>query len=567
MRRSKGQLLLWLVVVAVVFWAGNRLSEAVRDQYAAHVPVTEIAGALPHALTQDVWRVSTDRVDLIVGAVAVGMLLLIALYRLSGRANTRPGEEQGSAAWGSSRDIAPLSDRSEAKRLDFTRSEALSIDTRRTGRNLNVLVLGASGTGKTRSYVLPNLATVEMSTAVTDPKGEIFKAAAGGLQSRGYAVRVFNLIDLHRSDHFNPMAYFDPEQPETSIVQLTETIMLNTSGERVSGDGFWERAERALLTSLVAFVWATTAESTTTQPSLVDVVDLQKQMAASESKSDQFKSDVDLQFEAAQELVDEWAAGSDHDDPEQEQVMNVLDFACRQYRVFTQGAGETKKGIIISLGVRLAPLDMHDLRAVMADDTIALDTIGLEPAALFLEIPDTHTTFRFVAAMFWQCLFAANVYLADHEEAGTLPIPVHCYLDEFANIGKIPSFPQVVSTIRSRGLSASIIVQAFSQGKALWRDDWATIVSNCDTVLYLGGRDAETTKWLSEQIGDETVTSEETSRSYGMSGQWTRSQRLVKRQLMTPDEIARMPNEQAIVLIRGLRPFRSAKARMVTQAA
>lgn len=396
-----------------------------------------------------------------------------------------------------------------------------------------------------------------MSKAITDPKGEIYRRSALKLAEAGYQVRVFNLVDPARSGHFNAMAYFDDTQPEASIAQLTECIITNTSAEKAGGDGFWERAERALLNALIAYVWATTSGG---EPSLVDVVDLHKQMAASEGKdAETFHSVVDDRFEVAHQLIDAWRSAPSGD--ENETVMKVLEFACRQYQVFKQGAGETKKSIIISLGVRLAPLDMSDVRRIIADDDLAIDQIGYEPTALFLCIPDTHQTFKFLAAMFWQSLFEKNVYLADHEESGELPVPLHCFLDEFANIGKIPGFPIVMSTIRSRGISASVIVQSYKQGQALWKDDWPTIVANCDSILYLGGRDLDTLKWLSSLIGDETVTTEDVSRTYGTTGSWTRSQRTVKRALMTPDEIGVMSNDLAILLVRGLRPFKSPKVR------
>lgn len=559
---GRAAVILTVIGAAIVFWLANRITEHVRDHLAAGRPAATMLDGLTAAITATPWHLSLERTDLIGGAAAAVLLLLIIMYQVTGRTNRRPGEEQGSAAWGSARDIAPLSTKDASQRIQLTATEALSIDTRRTGRNINVCVVGASGTGKTRGYVLPNLEQVAMSKAVTDPKGEIYRQAGRHLADAGYRVDVFNLVDLTHSAHFNPFAYFDPQQPEASIAQLTECIIANTSTERASGDGFWERAERALLSALIAYVWATKPEDQGSEPSLVDVVDLQKQMAASEQNSDKFHSEVDDRFAVARELVEQWRQEPNSD--ADEGVMKVLEFAVRQYRTFEQGAGETKKSIIISLGVRLAPLDMSDVRTIIADDTIRLDEIGYERTALFLAIPDTHQTFKFLAAMFWQSLFEKNVYLADHEDSGQLPIGVHCFLDEFANIGKIPSFPIVISTIRSRGISASIIVQSYKQGQALWKDDWPTIVANCDSILFLGGRDLDTNKWLSSLIGDETVTTEDISRSYGLTGSWTRAQHSVKRALMTPDEIGVMPNSLALLLIRGLRPFRSPKVKIRT---
>lgn len=542
----------------IVFWAANRAAEHIRQHLAAGRPAATMLDGLVDAISGQPWRLSMAQPDLIAGAAAVGLVVLVLAYKLGGRQNTRPGQEHGSAAWARPRDMAPLSAKDLTHCIQLTASEALSIDTRATGRNLNVCVIGASGTGKTRGYVMPNLETVAMSKAVTDPKGEIFRRSAPRLRAAGVKVRVFNLVDPASSGHFNAMRYFDAEQPEASIAQLVECIITNTSSVQAGGDGFWERAERALLSALIAYVWATKAGS---EPSLADVVDLHKLMAASEGQdAERFASEVDDRFAVARWVVDAWRAAPDiEDDPT---VMKVLEFACRQYRVFEQGAGETKKSIIISLGVRLAPLDMSDVRQIIADDDLAIDDIGYEPTALFLCIPDTHQTFKFLAAMFWQSLFEKNLYLADHEKSGELPVPVHCFLDEFANIGKIPSFPIVISTIRSRGISASVIVQSFKQGQALWRDDWQTIVANCDSILYLGGRDLDTTKWLSALIGEETVTTEDVSRTYGVSGSWTKSQRTVKRALMTPDEIGVMSNDLAILLVRGLLPFKSAKVKM-----
>lgn len=556
---TAGRVVMSVIGCLLLFYMGNRITEHVRLSLAAGVEINDMLPSLPAALLADPLRVSLDQLDLIVGAALAMVGFLGALYSMNNKLNTRPGEEQGSAAWAQPRDIAPFTDKRRSRRLQLTRTEALSIDTRKTQRNLNVLVLGASGTRKTRSYVMPNLMEVELSAAVTDPKGEIYRETAPQLEARGHKVRTVNLVDLLKSDCFNPFDYFSETEPETSIAQMVETIIMNTSGKDAKGDGFWERAERALLTALVAYVWATVPRADGKEPNLPAVLDLQKGMQGSESNPDQMTSDTDLCFAAARQIVDEWRTAPGDED---ETTMKVLDFACRQYRVYEQGPAETRMSVVISLGVRLAPLDMHDVRRILSTDTVALDRLGFELTTLFLQIPDTHTTFRFIAAMFWQSLFEKNLYQADHQPTGTLPVPVHAFLDEFANIGKIPGFEQLMATIRSRGMSASIVVQSYSQGKAIWKEDWDTIVANCDTTLFLGGRDLETGKWLSQLLGDETVISREVSRSYGSSGSMTRSDRTVKRALMTPDEIGRLPNNQALVLIRGLRPFKSQKVKI-----
>lgn len=546
-----------LLTIGIVFYLTNRFSEFVRAQLASS-KLSDSLRDFPASIWSNPWHISMHRIDLYVGGGALIIVLLAIMYHWAGKTNTRPGEEHGSAAWAKPRDIAPFTTKQKNCRLQLTATEALSVDTYATQRNLNVLVIGAPGTGKTRGYVLPNLDSIDgISFACTDPKGEIYRTMRASLEARGINVRTLNLIDLRESARFNPLVYFSETDPETSVAQLADCIIANTAGKNRS-DGFWERAERALLTALIAYAWATSPEDH--EPSLLDVIDLHKDMEGSESNPDQFTSDTDLKMEAAREIVEQWQNNSPEFANFDPSVLKMLAFATRQYRVYQQGPAETRLSVVISLGVRLAPLDMHDVRDILHDDTIALDQIGKEPTALFLQIPDSHATFKFVAAMFWQSLFEKNIYIADHTEDGRLPVPLHCFLDEFANIGKIPQFEIVISTIRSRAISTSVIVQAYSQGKALWNDAWDTIVGNCDTILFLGGRDAQTTDWLSKQLGDETITMEEVSQNYGASGSRTKAQRTLKRALLTPDEIGRLPNDEALLLIRGLRPFRSKKA-------
>ena len=557
---TKGKLAATVIGAAAAFYITNRGVEFGRAQWAEGAELSSKLAEFPGWLFGSLFRLSHDSIDLAVAAAVAVLIVLIAFYNMGGRKNTRQGEEHGSAAWAKPGDIKPFTSKNPAERLQLTATEALALDTHKTRRNLNVAVFGASGTGKTRGYVLPNLDTIEsMSFACTDPKGEIYRMMRGPLENRGVKVRTFNLVDLRESFRFNPLSYFSDTDPETSVAQLTECIIANTTGKESRGDGFWERAERALLTALIAYIWATKPD-----PNLPDVVDLHKEMEGSEDSPDDVTSDTDLKMEAARGIIKEWqenpAAFADDDAA----VMKMLDFATRQYRVYQQGPAETRLSVIISLGVRLSPLDMHDVRDVLSADDIALDRIGTEPTALFLQIPDYHAAFRFLAAMFWQSLFEKNIYIADHTPGGALPVPVHCFLDEFANIGKIPGFEIIMATIRSRGISASVIVQAFAQGKSVWRDDWETIVGNCDSILFLGGRDAQTTEWLSKQLGDETITMDEYSQSYGVTGSRTKAQRTLKRALLTPDEIGRMSNDEAILLIRGLRPFRSRKATIRT---
>ncbi|MBR5951597.1 MAG: type IV secretory system conjugative DNA transfer family protein [Actinomycetaceae bacterium] len=548
---SKKKIVAMTLIALGMFWLGNHVTvwlRAALPYLMATDEATKQAGeaAAQAALEASLPFLSFDKPDLIGGAAGIVIALLIYLYNMGSRETRAVGEEHGSAAWGTPRDLKPYSESNPAKRLSFTKTENLSLDTRKTRRNLNVCVIGASGTGKTRSYMLPNIRKADMSKAITDPKGEIYRDTAQELQDKGYKIRAFNLVDFSQSDHFNPFVYFDPDNPETSIAQLAETIITNTSGgdmRQGKSEDFWDKAERALLTALMAYVYVWEPS-----PSLVDVIDLHKDISNKKGE----KGLTDLKFEDAAALLEN---GADNELNAQEKAL--LSYAVRQWRVYQQGSHETRQGIAISVGVRLAPLDMESVRNIIANDTIGLDAIGDkdDKTALYLIIPDTHQTFRFLAAMFWQTFFAQTIYKADHSEGGHLATPVHVYLDEFANIGRIANFPQFMATIRSRGLSVSLAVQNMAQGEAVWGKDWSTVVSNCDTVLFLGSRDEQTTQWVSKQLGDQTISYQTASVSKGMHGNYTQGEQITRRALMTPDEIATLDNNKAITLIRGLRPF------------
>lgn len=358
------------------------------------------------------------------------------------------------------------------------------------------------------------------------------------------------------------MEYIDPDQPEVDIATLAETVVNNTEGQKTHGaDKFWDRAERALLTALISYVYFTgnLGGAEDEPPSLIGVADLTKQLQASE-EDEGYESGVDRKMADVRAVLEDWSDLPGMSKDESDHVRDGLHFAAAQYRIFEQGAGETKKGVIVSVGVRLAVLDVPDVRRMLARDTLALDELGQEQGAVFCLLPDTHKTFKFVATLFWRALFNTNIYAADHAEDGRLPVPVQCYLDEFANIGVIPDFEQLISTIRSRGLSAAIILQALAQLKAMYRDHWETIVGNCDSTLFLGGTETSTLEWLSRRLGNETIKVEETSQSFGSHGSWSRSLRNVKRELMTPDELEQLPESECIYILRGVRPFLSRKA-------
>ncbi|MBW3090110.1 VirD4-like conjugal transfer protein, CD1115 family [Bifidobacterium miconisargentati] len=551
------RLLMPATLAVLLFWLANRISMQVRSNLSAGLGLARAIDGMFDGILTDPLRLSLDRTDLLAGVASILAAGLALLYRWSMRRDLREGEEHGSARWGTPADIKPFF-QDGRRNLLMTATESLGLDGRITQRNLNVLVIGSSGSGKTRRYVLPNLRQTNMSYAVTDPKGEIRAAVGSTLQGRGYGIRCLDLIDLDRSDRFNPMRYIDPRDPEAGILRLTENIISNTTGQgprHDSGDGFWERAERNLLTALTA--WVRFAER---EPDLTQVMDLLLLMDSSET-DETMVSDVDLMFEAARELVAEYRKAPERHDAESRQTLEGLDFAARQYRKFIQGAGETKRSIITSLGVRLSPLEVGSVRRLLSGDTIRLDEIMSRPTAVFLSLPDTEGTFSALAAIFYQCLFESNVYRADHadEASGAKRMQLHCFLDEFANIGRIPNFTRLIATIRSRGISCSVIIQNYAQGKAMYRDDWETIVGNCDSMLFLGGTETSTLEWVSKRLGFQTIDVMDDGESRGVNGTYNISWRRTKRELMQPDELGLLPTDECIYILRGVRPFRSRK--------
>lgn len=550
---SHGKTIFAVLLAAIGWWAGDKVSWQVRADAAAGMDPGSILGRFWLDLVNAPLHVSTHMTDMVVGLVVVAALALVWVYHYGARKATRPGEEQGSARWGRPGEIRPFVGNRRYDLL-FTRTESLSLDSRKTQRNLNALVIGSSGSGKSRYFVMPNLAQANTSYVVTDPKGEIMAAMGTQLRERGYEIRCLNLIDFARSDTFNPLAYFNPEQAEVDCAILTENFISNTTGSQKTGSNdFWEKAERALLTALIAYTYFTKGADGT----LLDVVDLLAQMSASE-QDENAMSEVDALFAATKEYVDDYTVNPSAYDAEAQAMLDGLRFACSQYNTYQQGAGETKKSIIISLGVRVAPLHMVSLRRILGSNSIQADRVGTRPTALFLVIPDTHQALNFLASIFYETFFERNMYLADHN-GGHLDVNVQCFMDEFANIGKMPSFERKIAVMRSRGISTSVILQNYSQGKALYRDDWETIVGNCDSLLFLGGNEQSTTEFVSKRLGKETITQEDTSEQRGSNGSWSRSFRSQGRDLLTPDEVSRLPGDECLYLLRGVAPFRSHK--------
>ena len=481
-------------------------------------------------------------IDLCVGVAAALLIRLIVYVKGKNAKKFRKNLEYGSARWGRPEDIAPYVDPKFENNVILSRTERLMMSNRpkdpKTARNKNVLVVGGSGSGKTRFFIKPNLLQCDskdfpVSFVVTDPKGSIGVECGEALLKHGYKLKFFNTINFSKSMRYNPMAYIHSEK---DVLKLVTALMTNTKGEGQGGDPFWDKAERLLLVSLIAYLHYEAPVEEQNFATLLEMLNV------SEAREDDenFKNPVDLMFDELEQK-----------DPNH--------FAVRQYKKYKLAAGKTAKSILISCGARLAPFDIAELRELMSYDELELDLVGDRKTALFVIISDTDDTFNFIVSIMYTQLFNLLCDRADDVYGGRLPIHVRCLLDEFANIGQIPKFEKLIATIRSREISASIILQSKSQLKAIYKDNADTIEGNCDTTLFLGGKEKTTLKEIAEILGKETIDLYNTSdtrgsqRSYGMNYQKT------GKELMSQDEIAVMDGGKCILQVRGVRPFFSNK--------
>lgn len=476
--------------------------------------------------------------DLLVGISVAGLVKLIVHSKGKNKKKYRQGKEYGSARWGESKDIAPYIDPKFENNVLITNTERLTMNSRpknpKYARNKNVLVIGGSGSGKTRFYVKPNLMQMHSSYVVTDPKGTLVLECGKMLYENGYDIKILNTINFKKSMKYNPFAYL---RSEKDILKLVQTIIANTKGDgEKAGEDFWVKAEKLYYTALIGYIYYEAPEEEKNFKTLLDMID------ASEVREDDetYMNPIDRLFEALEKK-----------DPSH--------FAVKQYKKYKLAAGKTAKSILISCGARLAPFDIRELRELMSEDELELDKIGDRKTALFVIISDTDDTFNFVVSIMYSQLFNLLCDKADDVYGGRLPVHVRCLLDEFANIGLIPKFEKLIATIRSREISASIILQAQSQLKAIYKDHADTIVGNCDSTLFLGGKEKTTVKELSETLGKETIdlynTSETRSnqKSFGLNYQKT------GKELMSQDEITVMDGGKCIYQLRGVRPFLSDK--------
>lgn len=538
--------------------------------------------------------------DLLFGLVLAGVMRLVLYVKSKNKKKFRQGEEYGSAVWGGEKDIEPYMDLScPENNVILTKTESLTMgkpSAPKFARNKNILVIGGSGSGKTRFFVKPNLMQMHSSYVVTDPKGTVL-VECGKMLERGrpkrvdgkivyqktpdgkykkddkgkyipvyepYKIKVFNTIDFAKSMHYNPFAYISKKNREKDILKFVEVLIKNTSSQQPSGDDFWVKAEKLLYTAYIALIFAMYPEDEWNFETLIDMIN------NSECREDdeEFKNSIDLEFE----IVECWLNHTKHDDPDvmadygdvfeaepDAEQRRMGAFALKQYKAYKLAAGKTAKSILISCSTRLAPFAIDEVLEITSYDELHLDKLGDELSALFIIISDTDATFNFLVAIMYSQLFNLLCTKADNSKGGKLTYHVRCLLDEFANIGEIPQFEKLIATIRSREISASIILQAKSQLKAIYKDNADTIEGNCDTMLFLGGKEKSTLKEISESLGKETIDSFNTSTNRGQSESYGMNYQKLGKELKSQDELAVMDGSKCILQVRGVRPFFSDK--------
>ena len=497
--------------------------------------IMSMMGTIPMAFANPL--PSLHPLDLLVGLCCGAGLRLAVYLRGKNAKKYRHGMEYGSARWGTPKDIEPFMAPKFADNIILTKTERLMMSNRppdpKNARNKNVLVVGGSGSGKTRFWLKPNLLQCHSSYVVTDPKGTIVLECGNTMLKNGYKVRILNTINFKKSMHYNPFSYVHSEK---DILKLVTTLMTNTKGEGSGGDPFWEKSERLLLTALIAYLHY---EAPVEEQNFATLLEMLNTMQVLED-DEEYQNPVDLLFE---ELAKK----------------KPNSFAGRQYKLYKLAAGKTAKSILISCGARLAPFDIQELRDLTMYDELQLDTLGDKKTALFLIMSDTDSTFNFLISMVYTQLFNLLCDKADDVYGGTLPIHVRCLIDECANIGQIPNLEKLVATIRSREISACLVLQARSQLKAIYKDNADTIVGNMDSQIFLGGSEPTTLKDLSEMLGKETIDAFNTSDTRGNSPSYGTTFQKMGHELLSRDELAVLDGGKCILQLRGVRPFLSDK--------
>ena len=518
------------------FYLGNIFSHHIRSYTGGDVIDKTLQGLLE--LNRMSFFPSLYLIDIFMGIGTAVLIKFIVYTKGKNAKKFRQGKEYGSARWGNRKDIEPYMDEKFQNNILLTKTERLSMNGRpsnpKYARNKNVLVIGGSGSGKTRFYVKPNLMQMHSSYCVTDPKGTIVLECGKMLEDNGYEIRILNTINFKKSMKYNPFSYIHSEK---DILKLVQTIIANTKGEgEKAGEDFWVKAEKLYYTALIAYIYYEAPKEEKNFATLLDMID------ASEVREDDenYKNPIDRLFEALEKK-------------------EPRHFAVKQYKKYKLAAGKTAKSILISCGARLAPFDIQELRDLMSEDELELDCLGDRKTALFVIISDTDDTFNFVVSIMYSQLFNLLCDKADDVYGGRLPVHVRFLLDEFANIGLIPKFEKLIATIRSREISASIILQAQSQLKAIYNDNADTIIGNCDSTLFLGGKEKTTLKELSETLGKETIDLYNISETKSNQNSFAMNYQKTGKDLMSQDEITVMDGGKCIFQLRGVRPFFSDK--------
>lgn len=520
-----------------IFWLADKLGQAFRLSTGANIGKKLMDAVNGLALLARDPLPSVHPRDLLAGIAGAAVIWLVVYFKKKNAKKWRKNIEYGSARWGTSEDIKPFVDPKPENNVILTATESLTMNSRpknpATARNKNCLIVGGSGSGKTRFWLKPNLLQLHSSYCVVDPKGSVLIECGNALKRAKYKIRVFNTINFSKSFHYNPFAYIHSEK---DILKLVNVLIANTKGDQKGGDAFWEKAETLLYCALIGYIHYEAPEDEQNMNTLVELINA---MDVREDDED-YKNPVDLMFDALE-------------------AVEPQHFAVRQYKKYKLAAGKTAKSILISCGARLAPFDIAEVREIMSYDELGLDTLGDQKTALFFIISDTDSTFNFLIAMAFTQLFNLLCEKADDVYGGRLPVHVRCLWDEAANTGQVPQLEKLCAVIRSREISMCLFLQAQSQLKALYKDNAETIIGNMDSVIFLGGREKTTLKDLVEVLGKESIDSYTTSDTRGTQRSYGTNYQKLGRELMTMDELATMDGGKCILQLRGVRPFLSSK--------
>ena len=549
----KTKIAFMLICGALVFGVGNNCAYNYM-----HSQATDIGGKL-ETVSTGLERIDKEFYIFDLKSLGAGSLCLFfyslgCIYAIFCKRNTMPGREHGSAEWGMAGDIAKYKDKKFDNNMLLTATEWMSLNTRQTMRNNNILVIGGSGSGKTRFFLKPNLLQMHCSYVITDPKGTVLNEVGKVLADAGYKIKVFNTVDFSKSMHYNPFSFI---KTEADIKVFVDILITSTKekGEK-SSDPFWENAERLLYMALIGYIIYELPEEEHNFASLLGLINAMEVREDDES----FMNAVDYAFEEIELGTRAFCEKRKLPFDEKKAIEpNPEHFALLQYKKYKMSAAKTAKSILISCGVRLSAFDIKEVRDMTMYDEMELSTLGDEKQILFIVIDDKVSTFNFLANFMYSQLFKELCDKADNRYGGRLPVHVRCMLDEFANIGQIPNFEKIISIIRSREISVNVIVQNMAQIEALYDKQAGTLAGNCDTTLFLGSGENQTMKTISERVGKATIDHRSSSTTKGQQGSFSLQNQILGRELITPDEVGRLDNNECLLFIRGLRPFKSKK--------